>query len=161
MTKNEFLDILAESLSGNVPTAEIEENIQYYKSYIESGEESEEKALKTLGDPHLIARTIIDSFKASKGPMADFYTEQARNEYSKGMSGEDTNSTDYRQYDNGYIRPQPKWYYKLIAILMVVAVIAIILVIGGLATIVIIRVVLPVVLVIIVLKFIANYFGKS
>lgn len=161
MTKKEFLDTLAESLSGNVPAAEIEENIQYYKSYIESGEESEEKALKTLGDPHLIARTIIDSFKASKGPMADFYTEQARNEYSKEMSGENTEGADYRQYENRYINPQPKWYHKLIAILMIVAVIAVIFVIGGLAAFVVVRVVLPVVLVIIVLKFIGNYFGKG
>lgn len=101
MTKKEFLDILTESLAGNVPASEIEENIRYYKDYIENGEESEEKALEQLGDPHLIARTIIDSFIASKGPMADFYKEQARNEYSRTTSGEENSGegTDYRQYE--------------------------------------------------------------
>ncbi len=62
--------------------------------------ESEEEALKQLGEPHLIAKTIIDSFKASKGPMADFYTEQARNEYSSGTFEEDGSSVDNE--DNVY-----------------------------------------------------------
>lgn len=162
MTKKEFLDILRENLAGNLPAAEIEENIQYYKDYIENGEESEEKALEILGDPHLIARTVIDSFKISKGPMADFYTEQARNEYNKDPFDENTDSrTNYEQYENRNIRPQFKWYHKLIAILIIVAVVAIILVLGGLAAVVIVRVILPVLLVIIILRFISNNFGKG
>ena len=79
MTKKEFLDELTESLAGNVPSDVIADNINYYKNYIESSA-SVEDALEELGDPHLIARTIIDSFMASKGPMADYYVEQARNE---------------------------------------------------------------------------------
>lgn len=161
MTKKEFLDTLTESLAGNLPAAEVEENILYYKDYIENGEESEEKALETLGDPHLIARTIIDSFKISKGPMADFYTEQARNEYSKGVFDEGTGQYAGSQHESGQVRPQAKWYSKLLAILIVVAVIAIILVLGGLAAFVIVRVVLPVLLVVIILKFISNYFGRN
>lgn len=37
MVKKEFLDILRESLAGNIPVSEIEENIRYYKDYIENG----------------------------------------------------------------------------------------------------------------------------
>ena len=99
MTKKEFLDILADALSGNIPMSEVNENIKYYRDYIENGESSEEEALKKLGDPHLIARTIIDSFKASKGSMADYYTKQARDEYSKISSG---NSYDSYNNENSY-----------------------------------------------------------
>ena len=51
--------------------------------------------LEELGDPRLIARTIIDSFIAEKGPMADFYTKQARDEY-RG------NYDNVSSYDNNY-----------------------------------------------------------
>lgn len=162
MTKKEFLDTLKESLAGNLPASEIEENIRYYKDYIEHGEESEAKALDTLGDPHLIARTVIDSFKISKGSMADFYTEQARDEYSKGFFDSDTGySTDYEQYEDEQIRPQLSLHNKILAVLMLVAVIAVVLVVGRLATVILVRFVLPILLVIIILKFISNNFGKG
>ena len=164
MTKKEFLDILKESLAGNVPASEIEENIRYYRDYIENGEESEEKALEQLGDPHLIARTIIDSFKASKGPMADFYTEQARNEYSRTTFGEENSNegTDYRQYEykrefgRGF-----KWYEKILLLVFVISVIAFILFLGGLAAVIIVRIVLPVVALLFVIKLISDYFRRG
>ena len=162
MTKKEFLDTLTESLAGILPAAEVTENIQYYKDYIENGEESEAKALETLGDPHLIARTIIDSFKISKGPMADFYTEQARDEYSRGVFDEDTgNSVNDEYYKDEQMYPQIRWYHKLLGVFIIIAIIAVILVLGGLAIFVLVRVVLPILLLFIILKFISNHFGKS
>lgn len=166
MVKKEFLDILRESLAGNVPVSEIEENIRYYKDYIENGAESEEEALKQLGDPHLIARTIIDSFKASKGPMADFYTEQARNEYSSGTFEEDGSSAEE---DNGYTGytyktgygHKFKWYEKFIIGIIIIGILSLVLFLGGLAIAIILRVVLPVVLVLVIIKFIADYFRKG
>lgn len=164
MTKKEFLDILTESLAGNVPASEIEENIRYYKDYIENEEESEEKALEQLGDPHLIARTIIDSFKASKGPMADFYTEQARNEYSRTAFGEEDSSedTDYSQYgyNRGFVRGF-KWYEKVLLLAIVLGVIALVLFIGGLAAVIIVRFVLPLLALFFVIKLISDYFRRG
>ena len=164
MTKKEFLDILTESLAGNVPASEIEENIRYYKDYIENGEESEEKALEQLGDPHLIARTIIDSFIASKGPMADFYTEQARNEYSRTTSGEGNSSEDmdYRQYEykRGFGRGI-KWYEKILLLVIVIGIIGFVLFLGGLAAVIIIRIVLPVAALLFVIKLISDYFRRG
>ena len=164
MTKKEFLDILTESLAGNVPASEIEENIRYYKDYIESGEESEEKALEQLGDPHLIARTIIDSFIASKGPMADFYKEQARNEYSRTTSGEENSGegTDYRQYEykRGFGH-SIRWYEKILLLVLVIGIIAFVLFLGGLAAVIIIRIVLPVAVLFFVIKLISDYFRRG
>ncbi|MDE7053136.1 MAG: DUF1700 domain-containing protein [Lachnospiraceae bacterium] len=167
MVKKEFLDILRESLAGNIPVSEIEENIRYYKDYIENGAESEEEALKQLGDPHLIARTIIDSFKASKGPMADFYTEQARNEYSSGTFEEDGSSAEDEdnvytefKYKTGFGR-NFKWYKKLILGIIIIGIISLVLFIGGLAIAIILRIILPVVLVLVIIKFIADYFRRG
>ncbi len=167
MVKKEFLDILRESLAGNVPVSEIEENIRYYKDYIENGAESEEEALGQLGDPHLIARTIIDSFKASKGPMADFYTEQARNEYSSGTFEEDGSRAE--DEDNGYTEYKYKaefghkfkWYEKLVLAVIIIGIISLVLFIGGLAIAIILRIVLPVVLILVIIKFIADYFRRG
>ena len=153
MEKKEFLDILRESLAGNVPASEVEENIRYYKDYIENEAESEEEALKQLGDPHLIARTIIDSFKASKGPMADFYTEQARNEYSSGVFEEDVDSGDNDNIEYKYkaeYRRGLKWYEKLVLILVVIGIISLVLIIGGIALVVVFRIVIPVLLVLLI-----------
>lgn len=166
MTKKEFLDILRESLAGNVPAAVIEENIRYYKDYIENNGVSEEKTLEDLGDPHLIARTVIDSFKASKGPMADFYTEQARNEYSQGAYEENEENSNYNnygsgQYDPGMMHRQFKWYEKLIAVLVVIGVIALFLLIGGLAAYIVVRVVVPILFLFLILKIIRNFFGRG
>ncbi len=161
MTKKEFLDILSESLAGNVPVTEIEENMQYYKDYIENGEASEKDALENLGDPHLIARTIIESFKVSKGPMADFYTEQARNEYSKGTSGEDVSY----QENIGY---KIKWYDKLLIILVLIGVLLLVLALaGGILAIsisvvgLLLRIALPVIIVLFIIKLITDYLHRG
>lgn len=164
MEKKEFLDILRESLAGNVPVSEVEENIRYYKDYIENEAESEEEALKQLGDPHLIARTIIDGFKASKGPMADFYTEQARNEYSSGIFEEDVDSGDNDNIEYKYkaeYRRGLKWYEKLVLILVVIGIISLVLIIGGIALVVVFRIVIPVLLVLLIIKFITDYFRRG
>ncbi|MCI9079495.1 MAG: hypothetical protein HFH68_11315 [Lachnospiraceae bacterium] len=167
MVKKEFLDILRESLAGNVPVSEIEENIRYYKDYIENGAGSEEEALEQLGDPHLIARTIIDSFKASKGPMADFYTEQARNEYSSGTFEEYGNSAE--DENNGYTEYKYKqefghdfkWYEKLLLVIIIIGIVSLVLFLGGLAIAIILRIVLPVVLVLVIIKFVTDYFRRG
>lgn len=87
MDKKEFFAVLRESLEGYIPKEEVEKNIQFYEDYFRESDLSEKELLEELGDPRLIARTVIDAYKASKGPMADYYVEQARSEYSKEHSG--------------------------------------------------------------------------
>lgn len=160
MTKKEFLDELTESLAGNVPSDVIADNINYYKNYIESSA-SVEDALEELGDPHLIARTIIDSFMASKGPMADYYVEQARNEYSNGSYDNVNYNTNDNPSDYETNNYSLKWYEKLVGILIVVAVAAMLLLLGAVAVKIIIRVILPIVIVLLAVRFIADNFRKD
>ncbi len=158
MTKNEFLTVLTECLEGNVPMEIIDENIRYYRDYIENGKASEKEALEDLGDPHLIARTIIDSFKASKGPMADYYTEQARSEYSQS-SGAGQNYADKdnsEEYSRGL-----KWYEKILLAGIILVVLAACVVIGSVAISIFIRIVLPLIVVFLAIRFAMDYFRRG
>ena len=105
MTKNEFLSILRDSLAGNVPSDVINENISYYRDYIENNDKAESQVLEELGDPRLIARTIIDSFIAEKGPMADFYTKQARDEYRGNYDNASSYDNNYQLRGRDYVVP--------------------------------------------------------
>lgn len=64
MRQEEFLTSFQEALTGNVPDRIIQENIVYYKNYInkqmQTGK-SEEDILGSLGNPRLLAKTIIDT----------------------------------------------------------------------------------------------------
>jgi hypothetical protein len=91
MNKREFLDILRQSLEGEVDNDTIEKNIRYYSDYISSQtDKSEEEVIESIGDPRLIAKTIIETEK---------------------ISGEEDYREDYgRQY--GYDGNADKGYYE-------------------------------------------------
>ena len=64
MSKQEFINILRASLSGQVSAAVVSENVTYYEDYINSQirmGRTEQEVLQSLGNPRLIARTIIDA----------------------------------------------------------------------------------------------------
>ena len=64
MTKNEFLEKLRAALGNDLSGPVIQENVKYYKNYMEEEEgqgRSEEEILDELGDPWALAQTIIDS----------------------------------------------------------------------------------------------------
>ena len=75
MDKNEFLDILRSQLSGQMPEGQINTHIQYYRNYIEERTQSgnsESEVMRELGDPRLIARTLLDTgdlLKIEKGAL--------------------------------------------------------------------------------------------
>jgi uncharacterized membrane protein len=61
--KQEFLDGLRIALAGEVSTRLVTDNVRYYDEYILTQirlGRSEAEVLEELGDPRLIARTIID-----------------------------------------------------------------------------------------------------
>jgi uncharacterized membrane protein len=61
--KQEFLDKLRTALSGEVSSKLVTDNVRYYDDYIVTQirmGKSEEEVLGELGDPRLIAHTIID-----------------------------------------------------------------------------------------------------
>ncbi|GEM_PF-3521089 len=64
MNKNEFLSTLRGRITGSIPTSEVESQIDYYSAYIDGrigAGLTEEEAVAELGDPQLIAKTVIES----------------------------------------------------------------------------------------------------
>ena len=62
MNRQEFVDRLKVSLSGKVSPGQVEENARYYEDYINTRirlGETEESVMRELGDPRLIARSIV------------------------------------------------------------------------------------------------------
>jgi hypothetical protein len=154
MTKHEFLTELRNALEGKIPAQEVEENVRYYDSYFRESSKSEKEVCSELGDPRLIARTLIDSFVASKGPMADYYTKQARDEYSR-----ENHSGDYNRTEDGWknVSGGEKWYDKLFRYIMIASVAVIVgaLLIGILRFAV--RVVIPVIAVLLLFRLVMNW----
>ena len=78
MNKKEFLDILNEQLSGQMPEGTVSSHIQYYRNYIEEQRRtgrSEDDILSELGDPRLIARTLLDTESVGSSRSYSPYTE--------------------------------------------------------------------------------------
>ena len=63
MTKREFLNRLKEALENGLDSRAVQENMDYYRSYIEEeagGGRSEEEVIEDLGDPWVIAQSVIN-----------------------------------------------------------------------------------------------------
>lgn len=66
MDRYEFVSTLKAVLTGEVPGAIVEDNVRYYEGYISqevASGKSEREVLESLGDPRLIAKTIIDTYQ--------------------------------------------------------------------------------------------------
>lgn len=110
MSRQEFLQRLRQALTGQVPGNVMEENIKYYDEYIsaEMGKgRTEEEVTASIGDPRLIARTIMD---ASENAKDTSYSEEGRTVYE-----ENADSGKSIHYVN-----LNKWYWKLLGVIAVV-----------------------------------------
>lgn len=108
MTKQEFLEKLRLALNGKVPGNVVTENLQYYEDYINTEMRkgrSEEEVLGSLGDPRLIARTIITTAGGRENADTGEYREN-----NMGRS------------QGGGRRHLPVWIWLIFGILMVVLV---------------------------------------
>ena len=66
MDKREFIDKLQRALAGGLGSSLVAENVRYYEEYIDSEirkGRSEAEVLAQLGDPRLLAKSIIEANK--------------------------------------------------------------------------------------------------
>lgn len=66
MRQEEFLISFQEALTGEVSDRIVQENVRYYKNYINeqiSMGRTEQEVMISLGNPRLLAKTIVDSSK--------------------------------------------------------------------------------------------------
>lgn len=75
MDRQTFLDTLRRALYGKIDDLSLADHMQYYESYISqemASGKSEQEVLDELGDPRLIARTILET--SGKQTMHAEYT---------------------------------------------------------------------------------------
>lgn len=66
MDRTEFIDRLQRALAGGVNSSQVAENVRYYQDYIDTEirkGRSEKEVLFSLGDPRLLAKSIIEANK--------------------------------------------------------------------------------------------------
>lgn len=111
MYRTEFLDTLKTQLAGQMHEGKIAAHMRYYEDYIQSkvrGGMDEEEVIAQLGEPRLIAKTLLD-------------TDTGEEVYEEGRSG--SFSDDYTGPDNekqvekrGHRLDLSTWYGKLLVI---------------------------------------------
>ena len=146
MTRLEFLEQLRKELQGSMSQNAVNDNIDYYDSYIreEMGKGiSEEEVLQTLGDPWIIAQTIAD---AGNGPKEKESYESSGQTYSSRNVQPSVNT-------------QNQWWKKLLIILVIVMVVMGIFTIGVGLIRLLAPIVVPVLIVILVVRLIKG--GQS
>jgi hypothetical protein len=158
MNKYEFIDRLKVALEGEVSEITINENITYYSNYIDNEVnkgKSESMVLQELGDPRLIAKTIIDTNTISKSNGTYTYS----NENEEPIGKEDRKkgfSAEYDQQDGWDIRfgniKLNTWYGKA---LLVILVIIILFVLGNIA-IALLPVIIPIIIAFLLISYITG-----
>lgn len=161
MGKQEFIDRLRTALNGRVTPSLVVENLNFYEDYINTEIRKgrpEEEVLAQLGDPRLIARTIIEtnqdgSDNQAQTPYGD-YRQSSGPQYGDrqpngpfGGYGQGT-----QQEERRYMR-LPGWVWLLAAVLIAV------LVIGAVFSVLsfLLPVLLPVLLVLFLIKLFRDW----
>jgi len=131
MTKQEFIDRLRAALNGRIPTVKVTDTINYYEDYINTEirkGRTEAEVLASLGDPRLIAKTIIQT-------SSDTDTTAQSAGYGRGDQNGTYQNTGY-QNDYGRYSDEryggmkttriPGWLLAIIVIIVVFIVISIV-----------------------------------
>ena len=156
MNRVEFLEKLRQALEQNVSAQAVRENVEYYNQYI-SDElrkgRSEQDIMGELGDPWVIARTIIDSEEAKNGgeyiyDSPNAYETAGRREQSYGESSGRSNQYKVFRFDT--------WWKKLLGLLVVVMIVLLIVsIVTGLVRLML-PLIVPVAMVALLIRLIGN-----
>lgn len=153
MTKKEFLDILAGRLAQTLPQEKVEEHIRYYDEYL-TGKivhgVSEEDAVQQLGDPLLIARTIMDTSEES-GNRRVIYEETPRKAGGWSVNDEE----EERKGQTHQISLHHKGGCLLTAIIGIVVLAVVLWLVGS-----VLSMVLPVLIPLLVIGMVISYFKQ-
>lgn len=123
MNKIEFIEKLQRTLAGGLDSAQVAENVRYYQEYIESEMQkgnTEEAVLSQLGDPRLLAKSIIE---ANKRAGASYGSNQ---EYDEEITEEVTAEDKKYGRSRGRSIILPGWLVMVIMTVFVVVVIGLV-----------------------------------
>lgn len=150
MDRESFITELRMALAGKVNPAVIEENISYYNEYI-TGQvrmgQTEEEVLDALGNPRLIAKSIIEATKHAEG--TDYYQEGDTESYQDSQHTEPVPATLWQKLAVVY-RNLPAWGKTTVRTLGVV--------VGAVVLFQLAKVLVPILLVVYLFWFIRRLF---
>ena len=143
MTKQVFIHILQENLEGQIPENEVSANLRFYQNYIETPNESrtEEELLGDLGDPRLIAKTIVETYHINH--------KSAGNSNDNSYMYKQTRGSEYRNSRGIQTNLKAIRLGCLLSSVILLVVLGILLYLGALAIKLMIRLFLPFLLIII------------
>ena len=169
MTKNEFLEGLRKALGNDLDRETVQENVVYYDGYISvqvNLGRTEEEVTADLGDPWVIAQTIIDAEEAKRGTgrnAGSSYTT-ANSGFSDLVYGDggDYTREDYYDQNQGYQTHVhtfgfDTWWKKLLLILGIIGIIVLVVsIVGG-----IISLLAPILIPLVIIMLIIRLIGGS
>lgn len=116
MSRSEFLETLRSQLTGQMHEGKVAAHVRYYEDYIQSqvrGGRSEQEVLAELGDPRLIARTLLDTDPDTG--------QESYEEYSTYSDGDvDSQQTTGRHV---HVWRFDTWYSKALGILILLIIV--------------------------------------
>ncbi|MDE6882654.1 MAG: DUF1700 domain-containing protein [Lachnospiraceae bacterium] len=123
MDKEEFIMKLQHALAGGLSGSQTAEHVRYYREYIDSEihkGRTEEEILAQLGEPRLLARSILDANRRSGsayGAAQEYDDEVGANAREDSVRGE-----------NNQVRKValPGWFVMLIIIVIIMLVIGVV-----------------------------------
>lgn len=130
MNKQEFVDRLRMALNGRVSPGLVMDNVNYYQDYINTEihkGRTEEEVLESLGDPRLIARTIIQTnggdnrsgYRNTVYGNGEYREAAGQNVHRSYTEEEDSYGTHQSKVGN-VLAKLPGWVWLILGILVVV-----------------------------------------
>ena len=123
MDRTEFIDKLQRALAGGLKSGQVAENVSYYQEYIDSEMRkgrSEAEVLEQLGDPRLLAKSIIE---ANKRAGASYGSNR---EYDEEVAEDVQETKRSRMTSDGRIVMLPGWLVMLIITVIVILIIGVV-----------------------------------
>lgn len=155
MNRTEFLETLRAQLSGQMQEGKAAAHVRYYRDYMEDEMRkgrSEAEVLEELGDPRLIARTLLDTDPDAGQQMYENSSGYGGQSYD-GAGSSDYNGRPQREIkQRRYKLDLTAWYGKVIVIAVAAAIIA------GLVA--LIGVMMPVIIVVCLVMLFISWFRR-
>lgn len=117
MNQDDFIRAFQEALAGKVSEHIIRENTEYYRNYISTQVAQgmrEADVLASLGDPRLLAKTVVESQKFSNEGQSSYRDAYSDSKEQKGFYTDEEPKTE--------LRKAPAWVMTVLWILVIVAV---------------------------------------
>ena len=154
MERREFMEKLQRALAGGLNSSMVADNLRFYQDYIDSEirkGRTEEEVLESLGDPRLLAKSIIE---ANKRAGESYGSNREYDEEAAGFGSRDQDADDV--YNSRGLRHRwviPGWLFMLIATVIVLLFI-------GIAT-SLLYIFSPVIIVVLVVLLIVKLFQRN